>query len=181
MRIRLQVGFVVDFKSHAALAQFVHSFFYAVYGKIQHRESGGRGGRRSKAERAKKRTTWCPAVSKWQLNFQMDKGHLEEKRAFKTRSRCCGISQTVRIGVSLRYIRRNVCCEVWLHLAFVKTQAIHQTQAQGRTQSRRVRTGSLSSRASFRETPPVKFTATHGAGSRSSSSGVRSWAPASHV
>jgi hypothetical protein len=41
MRIRLQVGFVVDFKSHAALAQFVHSFFYAVYGKIQHRESGG--------------------------------------------------------------------------------------------------------------------------------------------
>jgi len=40
MRIRLQVGFVVDFKSHAALAQFVHSFFYAVYGKIQHRESG---------------------------------------------------------------------------------------------------------------------------------------------
>jgi hypothetical protein len=42
-------------------------------------------------------------------------------RAFKARSRCCGISQTVRIGVSLRYIWRNVGYEIWLLLAFLKT------------------------------------------------------------
>ncbi len=33
-RVRFQVGLVIDFKSHAALAEFTHSFFYAVYGKI---------------------------------------------------------------------------------------------------------------------------------------------------
>ena len=32
-RVCLQVGFVIDFKSDAALAQFIHSFFYAVYGQ----------------------------------------------------------------------------------------------------------------------------------------------------
>jgi hypothetical protein len=31
---------VIDFKSHATSAQFIHSFFYAVYGKIQDRLSG---------------------------------------------------------------------------------------------------------------------------------------------
>ena len=40
-RVRLQVGFVKDFKSHPALAQFIHSFFYAVYGKIQDSEVAG--------------------------------------------------------------------------------------------------------------------------------------------
>jgi hypothetical protein len=30
----------MGFRSHAALAQFIHSFFYAIYGKIQDRENG---------------------------------------------------------------------------------------------------------------------------------------------
>ncbi len=36
--VGLQVGFVVDFKTNAALAQIVDSSFHAVYGKIQNRE-----------------------------------------------------------------------------------------------------------------------------------------------
>jgi len=35
-----QVGFVIDFKSHTALAQFIHNFFHIVDGKIQNCESG---------------------------------------------------------------------------------------------------------------------------------------------
>jgi len=39
-RIGLQIWFVVDFKSHATFIEFIHIFFYAVYGEIQNRESG---------------------------------------------------------------------------------------------------------------------------------------------
>src|SRR5690349_20193870 len=38
-RVGLHVGFVVDFKSHTALAQFLHSFLHAFHGKVQDRES----------------------------------------------------------------------------------------------------------------------------------------------
>src|SRR5437667_840292 len=40
-RVSLQVWLVVDFKTHATLVEFIHSFFYARYGKIQNGECGG--------------------------------------------------------------------------------------------------------------------------------------------
>src|SRR5437868_12556488 len=40
-RIGLHVWFVVDFEFDSALAEFIHSFFHVVYGKIQNRKCGG--------------------------------------------------------------------------------------------------------------------------------------------